>query len=321
MKKDFIQGLKIITLGLLLGLGVGMVQAVSWSYPTGTVPSTNTLPPISSGLGDQVKAPYSTSIDPTLFGIHYMRGGLSVDGLSVAGGAQFLKSVVVDGSSSDNNCDDQNANNFLGSLPCTYPTTPTPTSALTVNGNQNIASSLVVSSVTGSSVCVDSNGKLIACPNGACGTANGISVSSAPTANPTTNLCNSGSISPVSGSGPWTWTCTGASGLATKCSTLPKACHGTYYTSKACMNSNTDFSTYSGCASVFPTGTACSKLPISANGSTCGDAQNCSYGCAFGQTVPPTSIDPHDCSSLTELQCTATSIGSTKIFSGCTWGY
>jgi len=44
--------------------------------------------------------------------------------------------------------------------------------------------------------------------NGACGAANGSNLST----QPSTNLCNQGSASAVSGSGPWTWTCAGSSG-------------------------------------------------------------------------------------------------------------
>ncbi len=44
--------------------------------------------------------------------------------------------------------------------------------------------------------------------NGACGSSNGASVSTAPTA----NLCTAGTASSVSGSGPWAWTCAGSSG-------------------------------------------------------------------------------------------------------------
>jgi hypothetical protein len=47
--------------------------------------------------------------------------------------------------------------------------------------------------------------------NGACGSANGVAVSTSPTA----NLCASGSASGVSGTGPWSWTCAGANGGAT----------------------------------------------------------------------------------------------------------
>ena len=53
--------------------------------------------------------------------------------------------------------------------------------------------------------------------NGACGSSNGGSASSAPTA----NLCSAGTASTVSGSGPWTWTCAGSGGGTTaSCSAL-----------------------------------------------------------------------------------------------------
>ncbi|MBV5310365.1 choice-of-anchor Q domain-containing protein, partial [Chromatium okenii] len=41
---------------------------------------------------------------------------------------------------------------------------------------------------------------------GVCGTANGTTISSAPT----TNLCNAGAASSVTGTGPWNWTCVGS---------------------------------------------------------------------------------------------------------------
>ncbi len=47
--------------------------------------------------------------------------------------------------------------------------------------------------------------------NGACGSANGGTYSSAPT----TNLCSAGTASSVSGSGPWSWTCAGLNGGTT----------------------------------------------------------------------------------------------------------
>ena len=47
--------------------------------------------------------------------------------------------------------------------------------------------------------------------NGACGSANGASVSTAPTA----NLCSAGAASTVSGSGPWSWSCAGSNGGST----------------------------------------------------------------------------------------------------------
>ncbi|QEM66802.1 hypothetical protein FO488_00585 [Geobacter sp. FeAm09] len=51
--------------------------------------------------------------------------------------------------------------------------------------------------------------------NGACGTANGGSFYVAPTA----NLCSTGTASTVSGTGPWSWTCSGTNGgTAANCS-------------------------------------------------------------------------------------------------------
>jgi hypothetical protein len=47
--------------------------------------------------------------------------------------------------------------------------------------------------------------------NGACGAANGVATTSVPT----TRLCSAGAASPVSGTGPWTWTCLGGGGRMT----------------------------------------------------------------------------------------------------------
>lgn len=47
--------------------------------------------------------------------------------------------------------------------------------------------------------------------NGVCGSSNGANLISIPT----TNLCKSGTASAVSGTGPWTWTCSGSSGGTT----------------------------------------------------------------------------------------------------------
>jgi hypothetical protein len=44
--------------------------------------------------------------------------------------------------------------------------------------------------------------------NGACGAANGVAVTSAPT----TNLCSAGAASAVAGTGPWSWSCAGSNG-------------------------------------------------------------------------------------------------------------
>ena len=47
--------------------------------------------------------------------------------------------------------------------------------------------------------------------NGVCGTSNGGMVATAPT----TNLCSTGTASTVTGSGPWSWTCSGSNGGTT----------------------------------------------------------------------------------------------------------
>ncbi len=55
--------------------------------------------------------------------------------------------------------------------------------------------------------------------NGACGTSNGVTA----TTTPTTNLCSIGTPSTASGTGPWTWSCSGISGGTTASCSAPKA--------------------------------------------------------------------------------------------------
>jgi hypothetical protein len=55
--------------------------------------------------------------------------------------------------------------------------------------------------------------------NGICGSANGVAVSTAPTA----NLCSTGTASAVAGNGPWNWMCTGANGGTTGACQAPLA--------------------------------------------------------------------------------------------------
>lgn len=83
-------------------------------------------------------------------------------------------------------------------------------------------------------VCADSNGLFKICAttpmSGVCGSANG-SVTSVV---PTTNLCSSGTASVVSGTGPWTWTCSGSNGgSAVACSAnVLNVMPGTLYVKK-----------------------------------------------------------------------------------------
>jgi cytochrome b involved in lipid metabolism len=54
--------------------------------------------------------------------------------------------------------------------------------------------------------------------NGVCGSSSGVTA----TAKPTTNLCTAGRTGTVSGTGPWTWACTGRNGgTSASCTTLP----------------------------------------------------------------------------------------------------
>jgi hypothetical protein len=58
--------------------------------------------------------------------------------------------------------------------------------------------------------------------NGVCGSANGASLSSAPT----TNLCTTGTASTVSGAGPWSWSCAGSNGGSTATCSATKTASG-----------------------------------------------------------------------------------------------
>ena len=65
--------------------------------------------------------------------------------------------------------------------------------------------------------------------NGACGSSNGANLSSAPS----TNLCNAGSSSSVTGTGPWNWTCAGTNG-----GTTPACATGGVPVNGTCGSSN-----------------------------------------------------------------------------------
>ena len=70
---------------------------------------------------------------------------------------------------------------------------------------------------TNNGTTANCSAKKITIVNGICGTINGTIVSSVPT----TNLCIAGTPSTVSGSGPWTWDCSGSGGgIAASCTTI-----------------------------------------------------------------------------------------------------
>ena len=95
---------------------------------------------------------------------------------------------------------------------------------LTSAPTTNLCNAGTATSVTGSGpwnwACAGSNGGTTttcealdppAPVNGACGSANGVAASTAPTS----GLCTTGSASAVSGSGPWNWSCAGSNGGST----------------------------------------------------------------------------------------------------------
>jgi uncharacterized repeat protein (TIGR02543 family) len=98
--------------------------------------------------------------------------------------------------------------------------TATPNSGYTflnwTGSNGFIASSanpLIISSVT-ASWTITANFTAIPI-QGVCGSANNSTVTIAPT----TNLCTTGTLIPVTGSGPWSWSCNGSNGgTSTTCS-------------------------------------------------------------------------------------------------------
>ena len=87
--------------------------------------------------------------------------------------------------------------------------------------------------------------------NGACGSSNGATLTSAPTA----NLCTTGTASTVSGSGPWSWSCAGSNGGTTAtCSALKVA--STQGVNGTCGSSNGATLTSAPTANLCTTGTA-----------------------------------------------------------------
>ncbi|HIJ88655.1 MAG TPA: DNRLRE domain-containing protein [Desulfuromonadales bacterium] len=82
--------------------------------------------------------------------------------------------------------------------------TANPLTVANVTASQNITATFILASAP---------------VNGACGSANGVSSLSVPTA----NFCSAGTASAVTGSGPWNWSCTGSNGGSSAGCTAPKA--------------------------------------------------------------------------------------------------
>jgi hypothetical protein len=94
--------------------------------------------------------------------------------------------------------------------------------------------------------------------NGVCGSSNGQTFATAPT----TNLCSAGTATAVSGSGPWTWNCTGSNGGSTaSCSANKTGAHTTFTTGPYGNNANiTDTLSIPGATSLIVTVTGNTEL-------------------------------------------------------------
>ena len=104
--------------------------------------------------------------------------------------------------------------------------------------------------------------------NGSCGTSNGKTSPIAPTA----NLCSTGTASVVSGSGPWTWSCTGSTGgLTASCSASKSATTCTSFT----------YSAWSTCTNNSQSRTVLTSYPSGCTGGTPILTQSCNSG------IPP----------------------------------
>ena len=192
MKKQTTQSIKILILGLTIGLGVFITSAFT---PPTTAPGTVAPSLLNSEPENQIKS-----------------GGLGVGSFLVSDyAADFWTNLTVgtSGNTSDilNIGYDSNGNNVGGS---------------------EITANMTLPNLTSSnrSLCVDKTGTLVLCPIfGVCGTPSGQPLSSAPT----TNLCTEGTASSVTNINPWSWTCTGPDG-SKNCSATRQIC-GTDITS------------------------------------------------------------------------------------------
>jgi hypothetical protein len=174
MKKQFIQSAKVIILSLILVVGVN--YAIGWGKPSSTPTSIETQPPINEGPLYQ-----------------YKQGGLAIIGNLSAGGLYPLLKVMQ-----------TTPNNII-----TIGNSTAPTTKISLFGDQLNHTD----SVTPRGICITSSGQLILCVdpiNGQCGSANGGTSSTLPSASA---RCALGTPSPtISNYNTWDWTCNGSNG-------------------------------------------------------------------------------------------------------------
>lgn len=198
-KKDILQSIKIIALGVVLSLGISFAYAQinpQWDPPTAApTPANNVYGPVNVGSNLQQKTGnlYIGSIESmgtTPSPVNLLTSlGFSTNALVATGSSQFLGNMIL-GDSSHN-----------------------PTLTLKqFNTNQ-------AGGTDSRSICVNGAGTIVLCTGAiseACGVANGGFFTSVPT----TELCANGSTaSAVNGQGgpqtpSWNWTCSSAGVIA-----------------------------------------------------------------------------------------------------------
>ncbi|GEM_PF-895541 len=179
--------------------------------------------PASVGIATstQVGLPQSLSV----YGGGYFSGSVGIG--TVSPGQPLSVNGIIESTSGGFKFPDGNTQGIaISMLSGTIKLTSNVTSPFTCNSSNDGA--LAATSLYTTCVCKNGTGWVStadgstscawgATVNGSCGSANG----AAATSTPTTNLCSAGTASAVSGSGPWTWSCTGANGGTTaSCSTL-----------------------------------------------------------------------------------------------------
>ncbi|MFD1712588.1 hypothetical protein FVQ98_11455 [Ottowia sp. GY511] len=129
--------------------------------------------------------------------------------------------------------------------------------------------------------------------DGTCGAATGVAASSPPTA----NLCQVGTASAVSGSGPWTWSCAGSQGGSAAACSAPLAGNKIY-------------------SAPSPTGTGTITAALSGGGDACGFAATTRYIATEPSASPSTPAGvafPHGLFDFSATQCSNVEGGAANI--------
>ena len=170
--------------------------------------------------------------------------------------------------------------------------------------------------------------------SGACGSANGVAVSSAPS----TNLCSAGTASSVSGTGPWNWTCNGSGGVTNASCSAPVQsavnCVGSWGSCSASCDGGTQ--TYTVTTPASGGGTSCpytNGATQSCNTQSCpevcnGSWSSCSASCGGGTQTYTASGSDSNCpyntgstQSCNTQSCPHTwQVGPAGSYSYCTVG-